>query len=268
MSITLVTQETMYHTLAARALTETLKHIDVSEVLTFSNKEILPGARNVHVDHFPSVTNYCEFMLRGMQEHVTTDHILFVQWDAMAYNSACWSDEFLEYDYIGAPWPWKTEGSNIGNGGFSLRSRRLLDALRDPTIQMDATDPDAVNEDQVIGCSDRKYLETAYGIKYPTTQVAAQFSYELGPYSPSFGFHGPWNVVKLADMNTVEYYVEHMSYVGWNIYKWHHFLLELTLRGCYDMIGPAVEQLGTHSPELLGPTVDWLKQEHQFWAQF
>lgn len=268
MSITLVTQETMYHKLAARALTETLKHIEVDEVLTFSDQEILPGARNVHVDHFPSVVEYCEFMLRGMREHVTTDHVLFVQWDAMAYNGAAWTDDFLKYDYIGAPWPWKSNGQNVGNGGFSLRSRRLLDALADPAIQMDAANPDAVNEDQVIGQSSRPYLETRYGIRYPETGLAAQFSYELGQYYPSFGFHGPWNVAKLADMSTLDYYCEHMSFKGWNIHKWHHWLLALTERGCYNNVSMSMDQLELHSPELISPVVEWLASEHSFWAQF
>ena len=268
MSITLVTQETMYHELAARALAETLKHIDVTEVLTFSNKPIMSGARNVHVDHFPSVTEYCEFMLRGMLAHVTTDHILFVQWDAMAYNKSMWTNEFLKYDYIGAPWPWASPGTNIGNGGFSLRSRKLLEALQDHRIKMDANDPNAVNEDQVIGHAYRQYLEDQYNICYPDASLASQFSYELGNYNPSFGFHGPWNVIKLADMDTVNFYLDHMSYAGWNIHKWHHMLLALTDRGCFNSIVDVMDQFEKHSPELVAPTVEWLKQEHMFWKQF
>ena len=268
MSITLVTQETMYHELAARALTETMKHISVDRVLVFSNQHVIDGADHVHVDHFPNVHNYCEFMLRGMNEHVTTDHVLFVQWDAMAYNQECWTNEFLEYDYIGAPWPWYEEGKNIGNGGFSLRSKRLLEALQDTAIQMDPNNPAGVNEDQVIGYTFRPYLEEKYGIKYPSTKLASQFSYELGKYQPSFGFHGPWNVIKFCDLETVEFYVQNMSYIGWNIHKWHHFLFELTARQCYNMVVFAMDQLETHSPELLGPVVSWLGREQHFWAQF
>lgn len=260
-SITLVTQETMYHELAACALTETLKHIDVKEVLTFSDKEILPSARNVHVDHFPSVNDYCEFMIKGMQEHVTTDHILFVQWDAMANDSTQWTDDFLQYDYIGAPWPWDTEGSNIGNGGFSLRSKRLLDDLTSPAIKLDGT-----NEDQVIGQKYRPFLETK-GIRYAPTKLAAQFSYELGERTPSFGFHGPWNVVAYADIDTVDYYVEHMSYTGWNIHKWHHFLFALSERKeTHAHIPFAMQQLSQHSPELVLPAIEWLANHSSFWA--
>lgn len=262
MSITLVTQETIHYELSARALTETLKHIEVSEVLTFSNREILPGARLVHVDHFPSVGDYCEFMVKGMREHITTDHILFVQWDAMAYNRSMWTDEFLECDYIGAPWPWEGEGRNIGNGGFSLRSRRLLDALTDPLVQLNGT-----NEDQVIGQNERKYLEQAYSIRYATTALASQFSYELGPHVPSFGFHGPWNVIKFASRDTAEYYVTHMDYAGWNIYKWHHMLEAVEQVKYYDMIPALVDQLRKNSPDLVLPVLQWLASESHFWKQ-
>ena len=197
-----------------------------------------------------------------MAEHVTTDHILFVQWDAMAYNKDMWTNDFLQYDYIGAPWPWAHNGVNIGNGGFSLRSRRLLDALQDPHIQSQGR-----HEDLVIGEYFRPYLESK-GMRYPTVDVAAQFSYELGDYQNSFGFHGPWNVIKLADLDTVDYYIDQMSYAGWNIHKWHHFLLALTERNCYNYIGYAVEQLDRHSPELFESVIQWLSQEHSFWNQF
>lgn len=262
MSITLVTQETMHHALAARALTETLKHIEVSEVLTFSDRELLPGARNVYVDHFPSVNDYCEFMIKGMQEHITTDHVLFVQWDAMAYDQTMWTDEFLKYDYIGAPWPWEHEGRNIGNGGFSLRSRRLLDALKDPAIQLGG-----INEDQVIGQNERTYLEQEHKIKYAPTALAAQFSYELGQYSPSFGFHGPWNVIKFSHRDTVEFYITHMDYTGWNIYKWHHVLEAVEQAKYYDLIPGLIGHLRTNSPDLVLPVFQWLASESHFWQQ-
>lgn len=242
MSITLVTQETMYHDLAARALNNTLKCHDFDEVLTFSNKEILPGARNVHVDHFPSLHDYCQFMLKGMLEHVKTDHIIFAQWDAMAYNPALWTDEFLKYDYIGAPWLWVPYGTNVGNGGFSLRSYKLLEALQDPRIQMDPENPDAKNEDQVISTAHRMYLQDKYKIKYPEPHLARMFSYETGPFLPSFGFHGPWNVVTLSDRDTAEYFIYNMDYTNWNEHKWSHLLEALHLLGVQEYIDYVQEQ--------------------------
>jgi hypothetical protein len=261
MSITLVTQETMYHRLAGRALNNALQNMDVQDILIFSDQQILPGARHVPVQHFPSVHAYSEFMLRGMAEHVATDHILFVQWDTMICDKTLWTDEFLKYDYIGAPWPWSPQGKNIGNGGFSLRSRRLLTALLDPVIALDANIPSAVNEDQCIGDHYREYLESQHQIKFPSTVLAAQFSYELGPKTPSFGCHGPWNVLTHADLDTVNYYVQHMDYTGWNIHKWHHVLYALTERDLMEQLVRVCAHLPWNNSQLISTLIPWLRSE-------
>src|ERR1700687_3454326 len=44
---------------------------------------------------------------------------------------AAWREEFLGCDYIGAQWFWHDDAMRVGNGGFSLRSRKLLLALQD-----------------------------------------------------------------------------------------------------------------------------------------
>lgn len=77
------------------------------------------------------------FLLFDFPRLVNTDFVIFVQWDGFAVNPDRWTDEFLDYDYIGAPWPlWlrllmKPRGNlmrAVGSGGFSLRSRKWLQA--------------------------------------------------------------------------------------------------------------------------------------------
>jgi len=255
MTIALVTVETMHHELAARALANTAKCLDFDEILIFSDKNFMPNSRWVPVEHFSSVRSYCDFMLKGMVEHVQTDHILFVQWDAQAHDSGAWSPEFLEYDYIGAPWPWANPNMDVGNGGFSLRSRRLLEALKNPNICTTAATP---NEDQVIGDTFRPLLETLHGIKYAPTDVAARFSYELGNYSGSFGCHGPWNIVRFSDDDTVDFYLQNMDYATWNMYKWHHVLFELARKRAMRQFGLVVDRMTEHSPQSVSPVLQSL----------
>ncbi len=69
-------------------------------------------------------------MLRDLASHVETSHALCIQWDGYVLRGQAWDPAFLTYDYIGAPWPHFSDGHNVGNGGFSLRSRRLLEACR------------------------------------------------------------------------------------------------------------------------------------------
>ena len=55
--------------------------------------------------------------------------MLLIQWDGYVVNPEAWDPAFLGCDYLGAKWYWHDDGMRVGNGGFSLRSRRLLDAL-------------------------------------------------------------------------------------------------------------------------------------------
>jgi hypothetical protein len=105
-------------------------------------------------------------------------------------DGRAWRDEFLAYDYIGAVWPHFTDNKNVGNGGFSLRSRRLLQVTRDlPSSGADA-------EDVVIARRFRPQLE-AQGIRFAPESIARQFAYErTKPTGHEFGFHGAFNLVR------------------------------------------------------------------------
>ena len=148
-NVTLVTQETMYHDLARRAMEETLKRLPIKNVVVFSDKDFLPGAKWVKIEH-GDMFSYCNRLLKGMGEHIETSHMIFQQWDAMVHDGSRWKEYFLFNDYIGATWPWRQHGENVGNGGFSLRSRKLLDALKADHLQMNIFGEHGVQEDNYI----------------------------------------------------------------------------------------------------------------------
>jgi hypothetical protein len=77
----------------------------------------------------------------------------------------------------------------VGNGGFSLRSRKLLQALaRDERVR--ATDA----EDSVICLQHRAMLEAEYGIRFADTQTARRYAFEgEAPTGREFGFHRLFN---------------------------------------------------------------------------
>ena len=57
---------------------------------------------------------------------LTGDKILLYQEDTCIFKSNI--EDFLDYDYVGAPWP-KEQNDNsllVGNGGFSLRSKKAM----------------------------------------------------------------------------------------------------------------------------------------------
>ena len=127
---------------------------------------------------------------------VKTSHYLMIQWDSWIIDPAAWSDEFLGYDYIGAPW-WYTDGRNVGNAGFSLRSKRLGLYLAENRDRF----PLRLPVDDAI-C--RKYRPLLRGdLLFAPDEVAYRFSRERTGWertAPSFGFHGIWNFPRVLDL--------------------------------------------------------------------
>jgi hypothetical protein len=77
----------------------------------------------------------------------------------------------------------------VGNGGFSLRSRKLLQALMDPAMVVRHP------EDTCICHDNRQRLEDAHGIRFAPLSLATRFAYErVLPGGPTFGFHGLFNL--------------------------------------------------------------------------
>lgn len=137
---------------------------------------------------------YSRFMLKELHRHIETDHALCVQWDSHVLNGAVWSSDFLSHDYIGAPWLDADPRGAVGNGGFSLRSKRLLVATTDAGIgHLPA-------EDVAIGRVHRALLEERHGIRFAPVDVARRFAFERGARrGDEFGFHGVFNLVRLLD---------------------------------------------------------------------
>jgi hypothetical protein len=203
---------------------------------------------------------YAKVMLKGVYEHVDTNHALYVQWDGMANDKSKWDNIYQSFDYIGAPWPWQPDGLNVGNGGFSLRSRRLLEVCAsDSRINLTSDTP--IAEDNVIGINNRQYLETKYNIQFADTNSAKKFSYELGEFRDSFGFHGLWNVFRMLDDQGLDYFLHRINYSGWNIYKWHHVLVAAIERNRRDIYDHLLDQLTQKNPDMLSPLVEWLDRE-------
>lgn len=109
-----------------------------------------------------------------------SSHVLNIEWDSGLNDPNMWSNEFLKYDYIGAPWPWHPKNERVGNGGFSLLSRRLLEALSNFNY--------AFPWDDTLCRIHRPKLESL-GFKWAPESVAARFSLEHGPMRKSFGYH-------------------------------------------------------------------------------
>lgn len=156
---------------------------------------------SIIIPHISSIRDYSRFMIKELHKYITTSHALCIQWDAFILNPDAWDDSWLQYDYIGAPW-WFTDNKNVGNGGFSLRSKKFLEACS--TIPGNNIHPEDISMCRVF----RKYLESK-GITFAPEEVAAKFAIEGNSkyghkWQGQFGFHD----LQMTDIRKWEGYNE------------------------------------------------------------
>jgi hypothetical protein len=131
----------------------------------------------------------CHFIVHNIQKYIDTEFYLSIHTDGFVINPHLWQKEFLNYDYIGAPWP-KSQftAHRVGNGGFTLRSRKLLNLCS-------AMSFDGPYEDRAICHDHRKHFEDN-GCIFAPVEIAMKFSLETPieececNLDNTFGFHG------------------------------------------------------------------------------
>jgi len=145
---------------------------------------------------------YNHFIVYRLCEYIETTHCLLVQNDGYVVNPDRWQDSWMQYDYIGALWPlpqddfsFRDQDGNIqrvGNGGFTLRSKKLLSVAKDLNLEWKKY-YGFYHEDGFYCCHNRSAYELA-GCKFSPIEVAAEFSHETmvaeNYGNIPFGFHG------------------------------------------------------------------------------
>lgn len=176
-------------------------------VLFLSDQNIeVPGIETVLISPLRSRDEYSAFILHGLARHIETDFVLLVQWDGYVVNPSAWTDDFLDYDYIGAVWGQHQDAFRVGNGGFSLRSKKLLQATQ--TIPIEGENQ---NEDELICRKYRPILESSHGIRFAPEPLAEQFSFEIAyPKHMPFGFHGLFNIWLVLEPHELEGYISNL----------------------------------------------------------
>lgn len=153
----------------------------------------------VFLDSMTSYEDYQRFCVKQLPSYFFTDFVLTIQLDGYVLDPKRWTDEFFEYDYIGAPWPlypWLAasikqrgksiydENQRIGNGGFSLRSHMLC-----KWIAENSQDFYPSRNEDVYLCCDKREAAESMGFKFAPYTVAHRFSIEKEEYSGQFGAH-------------------------------------------------------------------------------
>lgn len=178
--------------------------INFAEVLLLSPTAPRMFTNDIKHTHIEPMTwlEYNKFVLNDLHKYINTEHCLIIQDDGFVINPHLWTEEFLQYDYIGACWdfekyPWQTNKvvpevlqkgvanlNRVGNGGFSLRSHKLL--------QLTALCPSPCNDaEDIYICNNNYDFFVEKGIKFAPSDLADIFSKDpLENFTTSFGFHG------------------------------------------------------------------------------
>lgn len=222
-NVTMVIVDTMSYGKAIEAIRKSLEHIEPAKTLFFTDVELEGSFEVVKIPTIKSKDEYSTFIIKQLSAYVETDYILIIQADGYVLDGSMWTDEFLEYDYIGAPWLY-TDGYNVGNGGFSLRSKKLMDVVRN-----DNSIKHIFPEDQAICRLYGDYLQKDFGMKFAPEHIAKRFAYELQqPMEPTFGFHGAFHtpyrqmiVIKrtaaMGDIIMMEPVMAHFNKLGYQV---------------------------------------------------
>jgi hypothetical protein len=135
------------------------------------------------------------FVLSRLADYIDTDFALILHPDGFIHHPEQWTDEFLNYDYIGAPWR-EIRHNRVGNGGFSLRSKRLLEWGRGRRCDW---------LEDVLICLDHFEEINSLGMRFAPLELAMRFSLEHPlldfpgiDLDGAFGFHGKYTPYRRA----------------------------------------------------------------------
>ncbi len=145
-----------------------------------------------------------QFLTHHMKDHIETPFVMTIHLDGFPLHRDLWSHEFLAYDYIGAPWPPENvhgAGCRVGNSGFTIRSRKWLEATAKLPL------PNIIEED-IWCCQDHYYdMIQTHGCAIAPLELALRFSFEnpvpeFPGWNPdeSYGFHGPFRPESLRKL--------------------------------------------------------------------
>lgn len=159
---------------------------------------------------------YSDMCVHGFNSLCQSQYLLVWQWDGFIINPQLWTEEFMKWDYIGAPhgdwwrrvaavlkthnpkWenPFSVPGQEwiSGNGGFSLRSKKFLSICDG----LSRGGPTSEDEDMFLCVEKRKEIEDK-GAKFCPAILARKFSTDIEVMSRSFGFHSAYHLRDAKD---------------------------------------------------------------------
>lgn len=176
------------------------------KLITHQEPENLPSNIEYHhIDKINSIDEYSYNMIYKLSNYIDTDFALVIQSDGYIVHPEQWREDFLNYDYIGAPFNLPNDSFSyrdingvifrVGNGGFSLRSRKLIDLANNLKLEWKPFHG-YYNEDGFI-CAMNRHIYEENGCIFAPLDIAKYFSHEANipeiQNIKPFGFHGKFS---------------------------------------------------------------------------
>lgn len=173
-----------------RAIDKSCEEIDFGDVKLIWDQKI------------DSIDSWNYKVIYELWRYVQTDYAMLIHADGFIQNAEAWRSEFLDYDFIGSPWPlpqddfsYRTptgELVRVGNS-VSIRSKMMLGLPYMLDIPWKSYYGNT-NEDGFLCVHNREVLEK-HGMKFAPLKVAKYFSKEWEiPENvgiDTFAFHTP-----------------------------------------------------------------------------
>jgi len=187
-NVTLIAISSVKIPATIKALEYSSKDIEFGAIKLVS--DIKPDDLPDNITHklCPKMSNINEWNYAAIYElpkHVDTEFCMLIHDNGFVINADSWKPEFLDYDYIGAPWPEPRDDFSykditgevirVGNS-VSLRSKKLLDLPIELNMEWKAFHG-YYNEDGFI-CVNYRHLYKEHGCKFANLDIAKYFSHE------------------------------------------------------------------------------------------
>ncbi len=160
--------------------------IGMANALEYSSKNIKWGAVKLIELNCPTIDDWNKAIVFELYKYVDTPFCMLIHPDGFVVNPNSWRDEFLNYDYIGAPWPLPSDNFSyrtpdgelvrVGNS-VSIRSKALLELPYKMEVAWRAYFGNT-NEDGFLTCHNRRLFQHM-GAKFAPIEVAKHFSREM-----------------------------------------------------------------------------------------
>jgi hypothetical protein len=187
-NITLIALTSVKLDKTIKALEYSYQDINFGAIKLVSHEKPANLPDKIQHEFCPRMSNIDEWNYAAIYElpkHVDTEFCILIHDDGFIVNSDSWRPEFLDYDYIGAPWPLPNDDFSfkdingelirVGNS-VSLRSKKLLDLAIDLPIEWKPFHG-FYNEDGFI-CVNNRHIYKEHGCNFAYLDIAKYFSHE------------------------------------------------------------------------------------------